>query len=60
MLDDDERYDIIKEEDKQKPHSDCKIVELLKNEDICLARRTVAKYRESMAIPPSNERKRLV
>ena len=32
---------------------------LLEEQGINVARRTVAKYRESLAIPPSNERKRL-
>ncbi len=48
------------EENPQKPFSDNKLAQLLKDHDIKVARRTVAKYRESMSIPPSNERKRLV
>ena len=48
------------EEDPRKPLSDAKIAAILKDRDIKVARRTVAKYRESLAIPPSNERKRLV
>ena len=43
----------------QKPLSDSKIALLLGEQGIRVARRTVAKYREAMAIPPSNERKRL-
>lgn len=50
----------ITEENTQKTLSDSKIAELLCAEGINVARRTVAKYRESMAIPPSNERKRLI
>ena len=42
-----------------KPLSDNKIAAILADQGINVARRTVAKYRESMAIPPSNERKRL-
>jgi RNA polymerase sigma-54 factor len=42
-----------------KPLSDSKISSLLLEQGIKVARRTVAKYREAMAIPPSNERKRL-
>jgi RNA polymerase sigma-54 factor len=42
-----------------KPLSDSKISALLSEQGINVARRTVAKYREAMAIPPSNERKRL-
>lgn len=49
----------IAAEDAGKPLSDSKIASTLVSEGIQVARRTVAKYRESMAIPPSNERKRL-
>jgi len=51
---------LILAEDPKKPLSDNKIATLLSQEGIKVARRTVAKYREAMAIPPSNERKRLV
>lgn len=50
---------LIAAEDCQKPLSDSKIAECLDEQGINVARRTVAKYRESMSIPPSNERKRL-
>ena len=50
----------IANENSKKPLSDNKIATLLEEQGIKVARRTVAKYRESMAIPPSNERKRLV
>lgn len=50
---------LIESENPKKPMSDNKISSLLVNEGINVARRTVAKYRESMLIPPSNERKRL-
>lgn len=49
----------IAAEDATKPLSDSKIASTLVAEGIQVARRTVAKYRESMAIPPSNERKRM-
>jgi len=49
----------IGEESPRKPLSDSKLVELLAQSDICVARRTVAKYREAMGIPSSSERKRL-
>lgn len=49
----------IANENTQKPLSDNKIANMLTEQGIKVARRTVAKYRESMAIPPSNERKRL-
>ncbi len=42
-----------------KPLSDSKIAGVLADRGIRVARRTVAKYREAMVIPPSNERKRL-
>ncbi|MEJ2087850.1 MAG: RNA polymerase factor sigma-54, partial [Gammaproteobacteria bacterium] len=48
------------DENPRKPLSDNKIAAILAEQSIKVARRTVAKYRESMAIPPSNERKRLV
>ena len=48
------------EENPRKPLSDSKIAVLLKEQNITVARRTVAKYRESLSIPPSNERKQLV
>ncbi|MDH5387096.1 MAG: RNA polymerase factor sigma-54 [Gammaproteobacteria bacterium] len=50
---------LIENENPQKPLSDNKISAFLIKEGINVARRTVAKYRESMMIPPSNERKRL-
>ncbi len=51
---------LIAAENVRKPLSDSKITELLEEKGINVARRTIAKYRESLAIPPSNERKRLV
>ena len=50
---------LISAEKPEKPLSDSKIAALLSDQGINVARRTVAKYREAMAIPPSNERKRL-
>ena len=50
---------LIAVEDVNKPLSDSKIAQILEQQGINVARRTVAKYRESMSIPPSNERKRL-
>ncbi|MGB5199952.1 MAG: RNA polymerase factor sigma-54 [Sedimenticolaceae bacterium] len=50
---------LIGAEKPNKPLSDNKIASILADQGINVARRTVAKYRESMAIPPSNERKRL-
>ena len=46
-------------ENMHQPLSDDRLVDLLKGEGIEIARRTVAKYRESMRIPSSAERRRL-
>ena len=51
---------LIAAENPKKPLSDSKIANILEEQDIKVARRTIAKYREAMMIPPSNERKRLV
>ncbi len=51
---------LVSAEKPNKPLSDNKIAGILGEQGINIARRTVAKYREAMAIPPSNERKRLV
>jgi RNA polymerase sigma-54 factor len=48
---------VITGEDPQKPHSDEEIVTLLAKQSIHMARRTVAKYRESMGILPSWNRR---
>ncbi len=50
---------LVAAEHASKPLSDSKLAELLVSQGINVARRTVAKYREALAIPPSNERKRL-
>jgi RNA polymerase sigma-54 factor len=50
---------LVAAEKPNKPLSDNKIAAILADQGIKVARRTIAKYRESMAIPPSNERKRL-
>lgn len=50
---------LIAAENVAKPLSDSKIAKILSERGINVARRTVAKYREAMVIPPSNERKRL-
>ena len=51
---------LIAAEEPRKPLSDSKLANLLAEREIKVARRTIAKYREAMNIPPSNERKRLV
>jgi RNA polymerase sigma-54 factor len=48
---------MIEEEDATRPLSDSRIAEVLGAEGLPLARRTVAKYREELRIPPSNLRK---
>lgn len=49
---------IVSEEDTKKPLSDQIIVGMLKNNDVTIARRTVAKYREELKIPSQNQRRR--
>ena len=50
---------LIDAEHAQKPLSDSTIAKILSEQGVNVARRTVAKYREAMNIPPSHERKRL-
>ena len=50
---------LVNEENPAKPLSDNRLTQILKDEGIQVARRTVAKYREGMNIPPSHERKRM-
>jgi RNA polymerase sigma-54 factor len=49
---------IINEEDNRKPYSDDHIVDILVDSDISIARRTVAKYRESLGILSSSKRRK--
>ena len=49
---------LVSQENPENPWSDSKLAEILSQEGIPVARRTVAKYREAMQIAPSNERKR--
>lgn len=51
---------LVAAENPRKPLSDNKITQLLEDQGIQVARRTIAKYRDILFIPPSNERKRLV
>ncbi len=51
---------LVAAENAKKPLSDSKIAGLLEAQGIQVARRTVAKYRESLGIAPSSERKRLM
>ncbi|HMV21964.1 MAG TPA: RNA polymerase factor sigma-54, partial [Rhodocyclaceae bacterium] len=50
---------LIGNEDGKKPLSDSQISEILGQQGIVVARRTVAKYREALNIPPVNLRKTL-
>ncbi len=49
--------EIVRAEDKKKPYSDAKLVKLLEEQGISIARRTVAKYRDQLRILPSHLRK---
>ncbi len=48
---------IVGAEDQKRPLSDSKIMNILQKEGLVLARRTIAKYREELRIPTSNQRK---
>ena len=48
---------IVENENAQKPLSDSRIVGILQEEGLILARRTIAKYREELKIPTSSQRK---
>ncbi len=50
---------LVAAENPAKPLSDSKMASVLADQGINVARRTIAKYRESLSISPSNERKRL-
>lgn len=50
---------LIQDEPPHKPLSDSRLVALLNEDGVSVARRTVAKYREAMGIPSSSERRHL-
>ena len=50
----------VKAENPSKPLSDSALTSLLDKEGVVVARRTIAKYREMLGIPPSSQRKRLI
>ncbi len=50
--------DLIEKEDPKKPHSDQYLAEELIRRGINISRRTVAKYRDELNLPPSSKRKR--
>lgn len=49
---------LIEYENREKPYSDQQLVRMLAEKGSVIARRTVAKYREQLAIPPSSKRRR--
>jgi RNA polymerase sigma-54 factor len=50
---------LVAAEDPRAPLSDASIAQILGQQGIVVARRTIAKYRESLQIPPVNQRKSL-
>ena len=52
--------ELVNNENPKKPLSDNKIAAILGDKGINVARRTIAKYRESISIPPSSQRKRIL
>ena len=50
---------LIAGEDRKKPYSDNKIAQMLEKEGLVIARRTIAKYRDMLKIPPASLRKSL-
>src|SRR5687768_17474233 len=50
---------LVAQEEPDKPLSDSRIADILSQEGVQVARRTVAKYREALGIPPSSERKKV-
>jgi RNA polymerase sigma-54 factor len=50
---------MVAEENSKKPLSDNQITEILCKQGIVVARRTIAKYRESLNIPAASQRKSL-
>jgi RNA polymerase sigma-54 factor len=51
--------ELVDSEDPKRPHSDQKLVEMLKKANIDIARRTVAKYREQLGVLSSSKRKKV-
>ncbi|HET9869358.1 MAG TPA: RNA polymerase factor sigma-54, partial [bacterium] len=50
--------ELVDQEPPQRPHSDQKLTQLLKDQGIFIARRTIAKYREELRIPPASQRRK--
>jgi RNA polymerase sigma-54 factor len=51
--------EILSKEDGRNPYSDQELVEILRKQDILIARRTVTKYREMIGVLPSTRRKQI-
>lgn len=51
--------ELIEQDDPHKPFSDQQLAEMLQQRGIAISRRTVAKYREEIDIPPSHKRRRI-
>jgi RNA polymerase sigma-54 factor len=51
---------LISEEPPNRPMSDSRLAQVLMDRGINVARRTVAKYREAMNLPPSSERRQML
>lgn len=51
---------LVANENPRRPYSDNQIANLLKEKGFCVARRTIAKYREALGIGSSSQRKRLI
>ena len=49
--------EIIDKEDRRKPLSDDQVADILRQESITISRRTIAKYRQQLSIPPARQRK---
>ncbi len=51
--------EMVEQESSQKPYSDQKIMQVLNGQGLSIARRTIAKYREELKIPPASQRRKL-
>jgi len=49
--------DLVGQESPEKPLSDAEVAQVLKNRGLTISRRTVAKYREELRVPPSHQRR---
>ncbi len=51
--------ELVEQESTQRPYSDQKIMQVLNGQGLSIARRTIAKYREELRIPPASQRRKL-